>query len=108
MVQGFETGCANADTLSTDGSSQGALPELDGDKQEQILPSETTDTEPWSTNADMLHEATVSGHAASCNTTKDAIGFPASLNSLLEPHAGIEAEPTISITSIDVSPDRSS
>lgn len=56
----------------------------------------------------MLHERTASSHAASCKTTKDAIVFPASLDSLLEHHAGITAEPTISITSNNVSPDKSS
>lgn len=56
----------------------------------------------------MLHERSASSHAASRKTTTDDIGLPASLDSLLEHHAGIAAEPTISITSNDVSPDRSS
>ena len=110
MVQGFETRCANADMPSTDGiGGQGTLPGLDGDKQEHVLPSETTDTEPWSMNVDMLHEKkTASSDVASRKTTKDAVGFPASLDSLLKHHAGIAAEPTFSTTSNDVSPDRSS
>lgn len=91
--------------MSTDGSGHGTPPELDADKQAHTLPSETTDTEPWSTNVDMLHERTASIHAASRKTTKDARGI---LDTLLEHHTGIAAEPTFSITSNDISPDRSS
>ena len=38
---------------------------------------------------------------------KDSVGVPANLHSLNEDHAGIAAEPTISKTSKDISPDRS-
>lgn len=74
---------------------------------EHVLPSETTDTEPWSTNVDMLHESNAPNYAASASrkTTKDAAGV---LHSLVGDHAGTAAKPTISMGSEFVSPDTSS
>ena len=92
-------------------STQGTQSEGDGadaHKLERMLPSETTETEPWSTNVDMLHENIASNHGASHRTAKDKMGVSASLHGLVDHHAGIAAEPTFSMTSNDVSPDRSS
>lgn len=77
----------NADVSSTNGSTQGTQSEqheTDGDKRQHMLPSVTTDTEPWSTAVETLHEKDSPSHSASHSTAKDTIGRPASLQELAQ------------------------
>ncbi|KAL3152259.1 hypothetical protein ABBQ32_001336 [Trebouxia sp. C0010 RCD-2024] len=78
---------SKSDVSSTNGSTQGTQSEqheTDGDKRQHMLPSVTTDTEPWSTAVETLHEKDSPSHSASHSTAKDTIGRPASLQELAQ------------------------
>ena len=68
------------------------------------LPSMTTDTEADSTKVAMLHEGLAAGHAQPEDQGRDSA--PASPSFSVN-SAGILAEPTFSLSSTDVSPDKS-
>ena len=73
------------------------------------LPSMTTDTEPWSTDVTVLqaHYDRAAVGAVPCKEAETSSAAPASPDFSLR-HQELAAEPTFSLSSSDVSPDRSS
>lgn len=90
------------------GNTQSQQDEIERNMVKHVLPSVTTDTEPWSTATDILHEcAPADVPDKSVRAARDYANVPTRLRFGLN-DVGIAAEPTFSMTSTDVSPDKSS
>jgi len=72
------------------------------------LPSMTTDTEPWSTDGALLHACEDRAVANEMPSRKADISLPAPASPDFSlSHQEMAAEPTFSLSSTDVSPDKS-
>ena len=72
------------------------------------LPSITTDTEPWSTDGALLHAGEDKAVANEMPSRKADISLPAPASPDFSlSHQEMAAEPTFSLSSTDVSPDKS-
>ena len=107
-VYAGEARAASAALPLSDGTSGELRSQAVNNGFQSRLPSMTTDTEPWSTDGALLHAREDRAVANEMPSRKADVALPAPASPDFSlSHQEMAAEPTFSLSSTDVSPDKS-